>query len=255
MRQFIHSKRFIAAMLSLCIFSLIIPFAQAGQVNPPVINSAVIGCTSATVTYESEFSFGQDFADISIINATTSQVIATTTGSPFGDTVTLTYPAQPPGSFLFAEVSVGQANASSRPVAVSCTEGEDGLRPYCPDGRINYRDCEPVAIYPVQDEDGVGILVYVVKREDKGVGEFGFFVSFAELNALPENPEEPILIAETDDGFAQLYKLPSGEYQVNAGPDDEGKVFEFRFSIIPGEYPEIETWFVSSYFSEQTIVL
>jgi hypothetical protein len=112
--------------------------------------------------------------------------------------------------------------------------------PLCDDGRINYNDCEPVAIYPVNDEGSHGIEVWIV--DTSPVGRFGFFVSAQDLDALPENPAAPIKIASSKDGFATLYKLPSGEYQVNAGPDKEGKTFIFRFDgLPPGEYPTVTT--------------
>jgi hypothetical protein len=111
----------------------------------------------------------------------------------------------------------------------------------CADGRINYMDCEPIAIYPKHREDGYGLEVWIV--DTSPVGRFGFYVSPAQLAALPDKPEQAIRIAESKDGFAALYKLSSGEYQVNAGPDFEGKVFVFRFSgLPPAAYPNVSTF-------------
>lgn len=112
----------------------------------------------------------------------------------------------------------------------------------CDDGRINTNVCEPVAIYLNQDDDGgINIEVWDVRKGDD-IGEFGFFVPADELEALPDDPEEPIQVAQMDDGFATLYYLPSGEYQVNAGPDYEGKFFEFRFDLFLDVQPEVSTF-------------
>jgi len=44
-----------------------------------------------------------------------------------------------------------------------------------------------------------------------------------------------------------LYKHPNGDYQVNYGPDFEGKVFTFRFNGLPPlTYPEVTTFIVGS---------
>lgn len=53
------------------------------------------------------------------------------------------------------------------------------------------------------------------------------------LAALPANPDEPLEVASTNDRYVVLYKLPSGEYQTNIGPDTEGKIFVYVFEIDP----------------------
>jgi hypothetical protein len=55
------------------------------------------------------------------------------------------------------------------------------------------------------------------------------------LAELPANPDAPLEIASTNDGYVVFYKLPSGEYQTNIGPDNEGKIFVYVFEINPLE--------------------
>jgi hypothetical protein len=117
--------------------------------------------------------------------------------------------------------------------------------PQCPDGRINYNNCDKIAIYPTADEGSFGIQVYVV--DHKTVPSFGLFVSAADLNALPANPDKVITIAQSKDGLVILYKHPNGDYQVNYGPDFEGKVFTFRFNSLPAvQYPEVTTFMIGA---------
>lgn len=79
------------------------------------------------------------------------------------------------------------------------------------------------------DEDGVA--VYAIN--DKSVGELALFVTTEELKALPEKPDENLLVAQSEDGKFALYKLTTGEYQVNMGPDAEGKVQVIIFDALP----------------------
>lgn len=118
-------------------------------------------------------------------------------------------------------------------------------RPECPDGRINYNNCDKIAIYPVNDEDSFGIQVYVV--DHKTVPEFVLFVAAADLAALPTNPDKVITVATSKNGLVVLYKHPNGDYQVNYGPDFEGKVFTFRFNGLPAvSYPKVTTFMIGA---------
>jgi hypothetical protein len=130
--------------------------------------------------------------------------------------------------------------------------GAPRIRPECPDGRINYNNCDKIAIYPVKDEDSFGIQVYVV--DHKAVPEFVLFVSAADLDVLPANPDKVIVIAQSTNGLVVLYKHPNGDYQINYGPDFEGKVFTFRFSGLPAtSYPEVTTFMVGALSPRLTV--
>ncbi len=125
--------------------------------------------------------------------------------------------------------------------------------PQCADGRINFNHCDKIAIFPIKDEGSFGLEVLIVDKLI--VPKFATFTSAQELDALPDEPENDILIAESDDGLVQFYKLRNGEYQVNYGPDYESKVFVFRWKGIPAaSYPVVETFKTSAYRFGQTTI-
>lgn len=105
------------------------------------------------------------------------------------------------------------------------------------DGRIN-RSCDVAFIYPMEDSEGTHMNVYYVPPNSSGdFGVFGFMVYQDEFEALPDDPEEPIEVASAGDGYITLYKLPSGEYQINAGPiNDEGTVRVFEMADWPTNF-------------------
>ena len=130
------------------------------------------------------------------------------------------------------------------------TGGTQHIRPQCADGRINNNNCDKIAIFPVKDEDSFGIQVYIV--DHKTVPEFVLFVSATDLNALPANPDKVITIATSKNGLVVLYKHPNGDYQVNYGPDFEGKVFSFRFKGLPATTYEASTFMIGALLSRFT---
>jgi hypothetical protein len=237
------TKRIWVWMLALIVSAVGAGAALAG--GGLFITDYNITCSSATVTYTASVSGGADMATITVENLTTNQVLASAEDSPFGATVTLTFAPQPVGSVLMITVAT-YTTVSTTPEGctggLTTPSGDPAPPPRCPDGRLNYYDCEPLAIYPVQDEGRYGVEVWIVKAEDKGAGRFGFFVSAADLDALPENPDVPLLVAESEDGYARLYKLPSSELQFIVGPDFEGKTFVYRFADFPDGYPVVSTY-------------
>jgi hypothetical protein len=119
------------------------------------------------------------------------------------------------------------------------------IRPQCPDGRLNYNNCDKIAIYPVKDEGKFGLEIWILDK--KIVPEFALFISAADLAALPDSPTRVLTVATSQDGLVTLYKHPNGDYQVNYGPDFEGKVFTFRFSgLPPASYPEVTTFMLGA---------
>lgn len=116
-----------------------------------------------------------------------------------------------------------------------------GAPPACDDGRINYFHCDKIAMFAISDEDGVGLNVLIVDHLEVPRG--AIFVSAADLEALPEKPARNTLIAGSADGLVKFYKLSSGEYQVNYGPDADNKVFVFRWTgLPPAAYPDVSTY-------------
>jgi hypothetical protein len=88
------------------------------------------------------------------------------------------------------------------------------------DGRINNTVADqPVSIYCNDD----GITVYAIFA---GKSALAFTVTKAELAKYPEFPAQNTLIKEAKG--ARLYKLTSGEYQVNRVKEDKSE-YEFRW--------------------------
>jgi hypothetical protein len=176
----------------------------------------VLGTTSATVVYpgggDSTISFSSSLAA-----GTRVQIDAS--GAPCTDLIE------------------GTVIATNAPAPGEAT-------PQCPDGRINFNHCDKVAIYATPDGDGYGLGVYVV--DGVSVPVYALFVSAEELAALPEQPESVIQIVQSADGKVTLYRHSNGDYQVNYGPDFEGKIFTFRWSGLPATgYPEFSTFTVT----------
>lgn len=102
----------------------------------------------------------------------------------------------------------------------------------CDDGRLN-PECDVVAIYAIEDSEGVHMQVWYVLPEGEN-GRFAFMRYQNELDALPDHPEEAVLVAASPDNYVRLYWLSDNTFQINAGPDREGKQRIFNFSSFPG---------------------
>ncbi|MBZ0285633.1 MAG: hypothetical protein K8L97_33185 [Anaerolineae bacterium] len=157
----------------------------------------------------------------------------------FPGSTTITVPND--GSFLFNLESVPATNFDW---SITCNPSPDGagsktgFEPQCPDGRLNYNHCDKIAIYAVPDGESYGMRIYVV--EPDGIGKLALTVSARDLALLTKQPDH---IGTSADGKVIVYRLTSGEYQVNYGPDTEGKVFEFTFDgLPPTAYPNVHTY-------------
>ncbi|MBN2472468.1 MAG: hypothetical protein JXN59_17205 [Anaerolineae bacterium] len=84
------------------------------------------------------------------------------------------------------------------------------------DGRLNNFDmAAPVAVYPQAFANGVGMRFYAINSA--GEGTLTLEVTPEMIAAVPDQPAENTLIASTPDGSIALYRLTTGEFQVNAG--------------------------------------
>jgi hypothetical protein len=73
----------------------------------------------------------------------------------------------------------------------------------------------------------------IAKVNELGYDKLAISLTSAELAKLPETPEENLLVDEYYE--IALYKLTSGEYQINVGPDADGKVYVLNFNNCPAE--------------------
>ncbi|MBZ0319263.1 MAG: hypothetical protein K8L91_22805 [Anaerolineae bacterium] len=100
----------------------------------------------------------------------------------------------------------------------------------------------PVVIYmPTPDAHQKGNLyIDIWQLDGHNVGYPALYISSDELLALPDFPRENTLIVR--DGFIRVYKLTTGEYQVNIGPLPDGKVHVIIFDGIPPTHTYGYTW-------------
>ena len=118
----------------------------------------------------------------------------------------------------------------------SSESASDGAEPpppmYQPMGGEGAR----LSLFIFDEDNGSNNPVLIFYRiDEESMGHLLFFIPSSSLAELPDNPEEPITIFESEDGLYGFYKLPSGEYQINVGPDNEGKVHVVTFTGVPPE--------------------
>lgn len=114
-------------------------------------------------------------------------------------------------------------SATAPPVPVPSSNGEIAeiiSIPTAPDNRINWQfgDAHIGILYPGSD-GAIDLYDYA----DEDVYHFDF-ISAEALAIFDDNlPNEPTIIATQ--GLLTAYLLPTGQIQINLGPDEEGKVF------------------------------
>lgn len=105
------------------------------------------------------------------------------------------------------------------------------------DGRINYYMGDLVAVlYPDADDDGKpGIHVYDVLEASGETSAKGVFIGMYGYDDfapyLDDAPAQNVKIGSI--GLTTLYALTTGEFQVNIGPDSEGKITAVIFKGLP----------------------
>jgi len=91
------------------------------------------------------------------------------------------------------------------------------------DERMNWKDSHATAAVYC---NSAGVDVY--RLDWSGNGTFIFRATLAEINKVPATPASNTLI-DGAGGFA-LYRLTSGELQVNTPPNWEGKIYEYTWT-------------------------
>jgi hypothetical protein len=103
---------------------------------------------------------------------------------------------------------------------------------YCPhDARINCLGNEYYGVYTRTTSNGACYIDVVLIDPDTGRGRRGIRVTPREQAAVEEFPTENTLVDSYYE--ASIYRLTSGEWQVNAGPNVEGKVYVVTFTGCP----------------------
>lgn len=93
----------------------------------------------------------------------------------------------------------------------------------------------PITIHaPTIEEVAAGEqYMDIWQLDENGIGQPALYVSAEEINDLPDHPSENTLIDSTSDGFIRVYKLTTGEFQINIGPLPDGKIHVIIFDQIP----------------------
>jgi hypothetical protein len=158
-------------------------------------------------------------------------VIANTSGAGDVARFTMNAPELPPNTVVQYSISNGNPDTAVY-VAVNCTTGDVYLqRLLGSDGRLFAGEDLPVVIYGKLNSDLEPFLDFY-QPNNLGIGERVLRVDAETLAELPETPAQNIEIATVPGGLATLYKLTSGEYQVNYAPNEAGTVYVVIFDAI-----------------------
>ncbi len=124
---------------------------------------------------------------------------------------------------LLATASVDMGETYSECPLPEEVEPNPDVLPAFEDDRLNMDSGAPIVMYNV---DGT---FQIYKVSENSTGTIALAISAAELAAL-ETPVVNTEIALSADGSIVVYKLSSGEIQVNTAPNSEGKVFVYILS-------------------------
>jgi hypothetical protein len=104
-----------------------------------------------------------------------------------------------------------------------------------PDDRINWRSGDDSAVvYVRNDAEGNPILeIYCI--DENSEGHLALLITESDVSAIATPPESNQLVAESNDCALSFYVLTSGEYQINIGPDSEGKIVALIFESLNAE--------------------
>jgi hypothetical protein len=113
-----------------------------------------------------------------------------------------------------------------------CPESEPSET--APDDRLNWKHGDSYArLYVVTDEDG-NAAVQMYCLDNGNTGTLALSITQADLQDQPEQPSVNTLVEQSDLCHTQFYILTTGEYQINVGPDSEGKHFVYIFRDLSG---------------------
>ena len=143
-----------------------------------------------------------------------------------GTPLTVSVTVSPPNSGADSRGPIACTGGIIPPSPSAPSEAEFVSAPIINDGRINPGKGDMNAV--IYETEQGGIEVYDVG--DSGTGFLVISVTDEALAGYPEKPGENTLISSSADGKTALYKLTTGEYQVNTGPDGEGKVTNIIFT-------------------------
>lgn len=236
------NKRLLILVMTGLLLLLAVPLLQAGCGCPGEIDNVNIrfSCKELNISWSHGSGIASvilvvDFEALEIIE---QRVFSSRSGSvsvdfdpPFSKSKTLS---------VLIIVTDG-SNVYQHDEDIDCTNGSTPTW-NCADGRLTFTLCQPLVIYPVVSEDGIGLTMYLVARDSEGAGEFMLYIPAETFDDLPDQVAENCTIDSSENGQVVAYLLNSGQYQVNVGPDEEGKVFAYIFNDLASPPVKIDTY-------------
>lgn len=143
-------------------------------------------------------------------------------------TVSIPGPAQ--NVQILMSWQTGSASGNSYTITVNPCEG---VR-VPPDDRINWDMGDLNAVLYAREDNNGDPVIEVYRVGANGQGEFLGFITEDDLAPYVDNPPDVNTEIKAI-GNVMLYALASGEFQVNIGPDGEGKVWSVIFDGLPPE--------------------
>lgn len=244
------NKRIIVFALLMLLMLVMVSLAQAQDCGCVPEEYAVanvnvdFACDKLTVSWSHPVGLGSIVVFGTIDDVLDFQLIGGSSGTYTWD---FNPPASPDDVFAIVILILGETEDGGELLAaaaleINCgdTQEEDDGLPECGDGRVTYTLCQPLAVFPMNTEDGIGWSIYMVSR-GSDEGQFMLYIPAATFDSLPDEVPANCTIAHSESGEVVVYLLTSGQYQINIGPDEEGKVFAYIFDDLNSAPVRIDT--------------
>ena len=207
-------------------------------VRPTLAASVSPGCagyrSGITATFNSTFTASGPFyaGETLVINVFTATIISLWTGgaqvippSPTPGTFNYTWTGNVAGFQILAGANF---NATIVCIPVPGSDSGSGITRAL-DDRLDRRWGMPLASYCRYD----GFHFYLIDDTSKGI--LRLIVTPEEIAAVPEKPAQNTLIAQSAENI-RVYRLASGEFQVNYGPNPNGDEYSWVWTTcVPDE--------------------
>lgn len=216
----------------LAVLLLALTAATAADTRLIQLKKLKVTCNKVTVGFKSDNLDGAASATVRLwINGVE---IASQSGSPNGFVAKFSFDL-PAGDFTISgEITVGSETISDS-TTISC-EGNSKTKA---DKRICFAPGQaPAAVYTRG-----GLEVWAIDANDEGV--LVMDVRERQIRDLPAFPARVLPIERSTTLIrVEFMKNPDGGFQINVGPDAEGKVFECLFNFADTDAAVVRTWLV-----------
>lgn len=206
--------------------------AAAADIRLIQLKKLKVTCNKVTVGFKSDNPDGAVSATVRLwINGIE---VASQSGSPDGFVAKFAIDL-PAGDFTISgDITVGSETISDS-LPLSC-EGKSKTKA---DKRICFAPGQaPAAVYTRG-----GLEVWAIDGNDEGV--LVMDIREREIRNLPDFPARVLPIERSTRLIPiEFMKNPNGEFQINVGPDSEGKVFECLFTFADTDAAVVRTWLV-----------